>query len=112
MIRKREYRKKYEESLWIIYWNTLVGNSVFLCVRGIFRGGKKRKNLPGSQASRQAPSTISGLEVPNTGNQAEDKELARARAMAQISSEIYASVESSLDINVTGQFGKGRIPSD
>ncbi len=48
-----------------------------------------------------------GIGGSNTGNQADDKELARSRALAELSSEIYASIESSLDIQATDSSESG-----
>lgn len=42
-----------------------------------------------------------GIGGSETGNQADDKETARSRALAELSSEIYASIESTLDIQAT-----------
>ncbi len=42
-----------------------------------------------------------GIGGSETGNQADDKEIARSRALAELSSEIFASIESSLDIQAT-----------
>ena len=42
-----------------------------------------------------------GIGGSRTGNQAEDKELARTRALTELSSEIYASIESELEILTT-----------
>ena len=48
-----------------------------------------------------------GIGGSETGNQADDKEIARSRALAELSSEIFASIESTLDIQATDSSESG-----
>ena len=48
-----------------------------------------------------------GIGGSETGNQADDKEIARSRALAELSSEIFASIESTLDIQTTDSSESG-----
>ncbi len=85
----------------------LLSGIILSCASGGSPGSEKAEKPAWITSQPSGSLYYIGIGGSNTGNQAEDKELARARALAQISSEIYASVESSLDINVTDSSEEG-----
>ncbi|OQY33472.1 MAG: hypothetical protein B6241_07875 [Spirochaetaceae bacterium 4572_59] len=68
-------------------------------------GGKAKPGWIGNKPAGNA--FYVGIGGSNTGNQANDKEQARSRALAELSSEIYASIQSSLKITNTDSSDSG-----
>ena len=87
---------------------TITLMAVLSCATTTGSNGSETGEKPGWMTQRPAGSLYYvGIGGSRTGNQADDKEMARSRALSELSSEIFTSIQSSLDIQTTDSSESG-----